>query len=174
MTAIGIAAGSLFVAFLSLAWSITQGIRASRALSREEARREEEVTLLRRQIDTAAESRSSEGAAILTAYERGGNVRPEHVSQTFHIRNIGRAGARDVVAWIALRAPGVEPGDGPPASFRAALGALAPNDPPQGFTLTQDGPFPGGQVPREADLVASWIDVNGHHVGSVCQTTWWV
>src|SRR5690348_2728599 len=107
--ALSIAIVSLVVSLASVAWSIYQGRRSLAAVAREEGRREEELGLLRRQIAEAAEARKAEGGAILTAYSRGENLRENSYWQTFHVRNVGRAGAREVVVWIAQRTPGIAP-----------------------------------------------------------------
>lgn len=63
--ATGLSIASIVIALSTLVWSICQGRRKAAALTREEKRREEEIELLRSQVERQAQERRVDRAAGL-------------------------------------------------------------------------------------------------------------
>jgi hypothetical protein len=163
---------------------ITRGdIRRERAerkdqLAREEGRREEELRLLRLQVEREGLSRQlsppaqpptkrAELVGKTTGYSgHGGGV-------TFptQIRNVGDGVAREVTVWLALAAVDDCPPEGlGRVTASVELPYLAPGDSAR-FSLEQSGASAGGGVPRDGVIVASWADDSGDHVEAIGKLT---
>jgi hypothetical protein len=174
----GIAVGSLIVAVFALAWTIYRDIatradvrqeRADRKdqLAREEGRREEEIRLLRLQVErqqaiSDATERAEVKSADLIGKSTGYSGHSGGVDFPMSVRNVGTGVARDVRIWLAFQSS-----DGAASAAAATgaheLGALVPNDPPATFTLTQANASAGGGVPRDGLIFAEWKDDAGDH-----------
>jgi hypothetical protein len=107
----GIAFGSLIVALFALAWTVYRDIatrsdvrqeRTDRKdqLAREEGRREEEIRLLRLQVER--QSKSNEATAELVGKSTGWSGDSTGVTFPMSVRNVGSGVARDVIVWLAL------------------------------------------------------------------------
>ena len=150
----------------SFAWSVYQGRTNGKRLDREEDRRQEEVALLRRQVEHITEQGRENQHAVLVGRSQGFSGSSAGVSFPISVRNVGPATARDVAVWLVLD-------DGQPVatvheiSNRHDLDTLMSGDPPVTASLLQPAPFAGGKVPRPGLIVASWTDDAGEHVESI-------
>jgi hypothetical protein len=167
----GIAFGSLIVALFALAWTVYRDIatrsdvrqeRTDRKdqLAREEGRREEEIRLLRLQVER--QSKSNEATAELVGKSTGWSGDSTGVTFPMSVRNVGSGVARDVIVWLALATDDADAAAQPRVSGSHDLGPLAPNDPASTFSLQQTGAAAGGGVPRDGLIVASWNDGSDH------------
>jgi hypothetical protein len=167
---------STSIAGVAFCLSIWQLLSGRKAIREEEQRRENEVRLLQAQVATLqqlvelqASGTEKNRAAVLTA-RAGGSSSSEHVIELdYFVRNVGRAAARDLLVWLAL----VDDEAGAASETRwgeSAVPPLAPNDPEVKVTIAKPGPFPGGRVPRDADLRAKWTDEGGDRETTLLRT----
>ena len=162
---------STFIALGSLAWAIHQGRTSRERLDREEDRREEEIALLRRQVDHVTKQPREEKVAVLVARAKGYSGNSGGVVFPITLRNVGSDVAYDVAAWLALDDGAADPSNSPAVSNREELGPVVPTDPPVAFSLLQSAPFHGGKVPRDGHIVASWTDREGPHEAAIGKLT---
>lgn len=176
----GIAIGSLIVAVFALGWTIYRDIatrgdlkqeRADRKdqLAREEGRREEEIRLLRLQVER--QTQTTQTRAELVGKSTGYSGDSSGVTFPMSVRNVGSAVAHDVTVWLALATDEPVAAAQPGVSGRHELGALVPNDPPSAFALQQPGASAGGGVPRDGLIIASWRDDTGEHLEAIGKLT---
>lgn len=162
---------SILIALGSLAWAIHQGRTSGARLDREEDRREEEIALLRRQVDHVTKEPREERVAVLVAKAKGYSGSSSGVVFPMTLRNVGSDVAYDVAAWLVLGDGAADPSNAPAVSNREELGPVVPTDPPVTFPLTQAAPFLGGKVPRDGLIVASWADREGAHIEAIGKLT---
>jgi hypothetical protein len=179
-----IAAGALIVSVATFGWTVWRD-KVTRAalkqetrdrkeqIEREDGRREEELRLLRVQVERQAdEMRAAQDAHLIGKspgrhYGGIGNIAEYPVS----VQNVGPAVARDVRVWLALATPDADPDSAPTVASAEELGALAPNDEPARFSLIQGDVSSGGGVPRDGWIVASWKDDSGEWVETIGKLT---
>jgi len=97
-------------------------------LAREEGRREEELRLLRLQVEKQSEAvnRSADLVGRSTGYSRDSTG----VAFPMSVRNVGNTVARDVEVWLSIASPdNSDPVGTPAVTPRQDLGVLAANDP---------------------------------------------
>jgi hypothetical protein len=162
---------SIGVALSSLAWSVISGIRSGRAVSREEVRREEEIALLRSQVEHQARGEQDDKAAVLVGRSVSHFGTERGVTHSISVRNVGRYAARDVKVWLTPEREGADPLAATPLTDAYDLGALATGDDPALIPLLQEAPFSGGKVERAGRIVASWTDGNDNHVDEIGKLT---
>jgi hypothetical protein len=178
----GIAIGSLIIAVFALGWTVYRDI-ATRAdlrreseerkdqLAREEGRREEELRLLRLQVERQIESIRADDRAELVGKSTGYSGDSSGVTFPMSVRNIGPAVARDVRVWLAIAPVGDDPVSGATITTPHDLGPLVPNEPPAKFNLHQAGASVGGGVPRDGLIIASWTDESGDRMEPIGKLT---
>lgn len=175
-----LALGSIAIAAAALGWTIARDKAGARAiaaerderrtsLAREEGRRDEELRLLRFQVERQAESDAGRQTADLVGKNTGYSGSGLGVLFPISVRNVGAAAARDVRVWLALEA--VDESPGTVVSGTHELGALVPNDPPAKFGLEQSGASAGGGVPRDGLIMAAWRDGSGDREESIGRLT---
>ncbi len=154
-----VAAGSLFVAAGALAWTVYADRRQRAALKletdqretadqREEKRRDEELELLRRQIDTLTEARSDTRRANLrVAPGLTPRMGASGIEHEFHVVNPGPDAATSVVYWI----------EAGPASVTLGIRRRIPVI-PAGEQVTLDVEIKRPRGTNAGEFVLQWAD----------------
>jgi hypothetical protein len=183
---------SLIVAVLGVAWNIGWNVWRDRRttlaleserderrdqLALENGRREEELQLLRLQVEHQSQeaNRSAEAAirrAELVARATGYSGSTRGVEFPIAIRNVGEGVARDLSVWLAIAPTGGDAVESAASVTQAhEIGALTRDEGEVKFGLEQQGASAGGGVPRDGLIVASWLDDAGKHVAAVGKLT---
>jgi hypothetical protein len=138
-------------------WRSRAGIRGERqAREREDKRRDEELRLLREQVELQAEDRLRERRAELVCRQKGrGGEQPGIDYYEVVLHNAGRATARDVQACIATEA-------GDPVSSLQQLTSIARDEDSALFKLLLSIDDSRNRE-RPLFVRASWADGTGEH-----------
>ena len=155
----GLAAGtnaagltSLVIAGAAFAWTIYRDIAQRRALAREtgerkaadareEERRREEITLLKREVAGAEDRRENREARLVGLNTGTSSGSSGGVDFPMSVQNDGDAPAQDVALWLTLDEPGIAPEDALPLTQPHSFAVVMPGNPALPFNLTQAGPF---------------------------------